>query len=496
MTFGADVFWGIVSALFQFFLQEEGQELFCHIDKENQQGHQSGAFDEGLALQPGNQQCQRHGAEVHQEGHGGNGNHGVDEEIAVHLHDGGYGAGDVDMEQCPHPADTQGLGHILQVGIELGQGVVGQKIGRREKVYQVYNHQNEDGAVEGHPVKGQQVGKTQHHAGDGQGQHAHKVEHLSGDGLAGPGGGVGGKVRKAGAHQGCQQGNGHGVDEVHSHTALQKLSEGVQGEGHIDGILAHKAQAHESHNGQAQKHQHQSKAQVNQGIPPGIFGDAEAFGDGAGSAGRAAVPQIHKECRHRRQEQHHADDGTAGEVHHADDLPVHIHRQGHGGAAGHQGYAVVRKHHGEHRQHRRDDGAAHIGQSDGGKLVPLGKSQHPGGLIDGEILILERIVEHEEGHREGVEDGTDDNALVAVQADVQVQQVGNQAVVTEQQHQSHAVGDAGNEHGQGEEHHKHGFIPDAAAVEGKGQGKCQSHGNAGGAEGGNQGVFQHGEKLG
>ena len=32
-----------------------------------------------------------------------------------------------------------------------------------------------------------------------------------------------------------------------------------------------------------------------------------------------------------------ADDGAAGEVHHADDLPVHIHRQGHGGAAGHEG---------------------------------------------------------------------------------------------------------------------------------------------------------------
>ena len=54
---------------------------------------------------------------------------GVDEIIAVHLHNGGPGAGNVHIQQHPDSADAQRVSHILQIGIELAEAVVGQQIG-------------------------------------------------------------------------------------------------------------------------------------------------------------------------------------------------------------------------------------------------------------------------------------------------------------------------------------------------------------------------------
>ena len=126
---------------------KEGNSLLRQIQQQDQQRYQSRALQEGLALQLGNQQGQGHGTEIHQERHRGNGDHGIDKIIAVHLHNGGPGAGNVHIQQHPQAADSQTACHILQIGIELGKAVVGQQLGGREEVDDIHQHQNNDGGI-------------------------------------------------------------------------------------------------------------------------------------------------------------------------------------------------------------------------------------------------------------------------------------------------------------------------------------------------------------
>ena len=303
------------------------------------------------------------------------------------------------------------------------------------------------------------------------------------------------EVRQAGAKQCCQQGYRHRVDEVHTNTAGQQPVQCFQREGHIYRILLHKAQEYESENRHAQHQQNHCEDHIHQDISGSIFFNVIRFGNGAGRSMGAAVAQIDEERHHRRGQQHNTNHGAAGEVHHADDFPVHIHRQSHDCAAGHQRDTVVRKDHGEHRQHCRNDGSAHGGQCDRQKLLPLVQTQNAGCLINGVILVMEGVVEHQKCHREGVQHAAHNNALVAIEANVQPQQIGQQAIVTQQKHQAHTMGDTGDQHGYCKQHYKHRLQINIGTVQQPGQAKGKEDGNRCCENCGHQRMFQHGPEL-
>ena len=130
------------------------------IDDQDKQGYQCRTFDKGLGLQLRDQEGQRHGAEVHQEGDCRDGDHSIHEEITVHFHNGGLGAWDIHREEHLEPADTKSLGDIFQIGIKLGKGIVGKQIGGGEEVDNVDQYWDKDGGVKGHVLKGKRKGKT------------------------------------------------------------------------------------------------------------------------------------------------------------------------------------------------------------------------------------------------------------------------------------------------------------------------------------------------
>ena len=166
-------------------MQQEDHELFEQIDRQNDQRDHRGTFQEGLRFHLWDQQSQRHGFEVGQERHSRDGNHGVDKNIAVHLHDGFLCAGDVYRAQHAEPADAEGSRHILQIAVHLQQGVVGQQIGGREEVHNVDDHQDDNGGVKRHAFEGEYIRKAKHNAGDRQGDHRQQMQQLIGQRLAG-----------------------------------------------------------------------------------------------------------------------------------------------------------------------------------------------------------------------------------------------------------------------------------------------------------------------
>ena len=178
--------------------QKKCKELFKQIDPQDQKGNKGRSLNKGLGVQLGNQQNHGHSPEIHQEGYCGNGDHGVYKIIAVHLYDGGDGAGNINVQDHTNPADAEALGHILKISVEFVQGVIGQQIRRGEKMHDVYHDQNEQGGIENGSLEGQYISKTQNHTGNRQREHADKMQQPDGGILGGQCGDAGGEIGQSG----------------------------------------------------------------------------------------------------------------------------------------------------------------------------------------------------------------------------------------------------------------------------------------------------------
>ena len=109
----------------------------------------------------------------------------------------------------------------------------------------VDEHQDEDRGINRQGFEGQGKGEAQHQTRNGQGQHADKMQGLIGRRFLKTGGGIGRKIREAGAYERRQQRDRQGIDRVEADAAGQQLAYIGQGEGHVDGVLFDETQADE-----------------------------------------------------------------------------------------------------------------------------------------------------------------------------------------------------------------------------------------------------------
>lgn len=137
------------------------------LTAQDQQRHEGDAFQLHLFFKLVDDQGQRHRFPPAQEGHGGNGHHGVDEEIGKHFPQGGTGLRDKYPQYHTYPADTQGTAHSLQVFVELAQGIVGHQIGGGEEMDHVHQNQDRQRPRQEAAAEEQGIGEAQHHTGDG-----------------------------------------------------------------------------------------------------------------------------------------------------------------------------------------------------------------------------------------------------------------------------------------------------------------------------------------
>ena len=89
---------------------------------------------------------------------------------------------------------------------------------------------------------------------------------------------------------------------------------------------------------------------------------------------------------------------------------------------------------------------------------------------------MKGIVQHQKGNRKGIQDGAKNDTDIPVQEKFHMQQIGYDAVITEQQYQPHPMGDGGDKHRQCEQHGVNRAMPDMGTVHKPGKCKGQGYG--------------------
>ena len=447
-------------------------EQVCQQD--HQRDHRC-AFQLHLGLELGDHQRHRLITRGGEEGDGGDGHHAVDEEVRAHFQQCVLALGDQHIPHEERPLNAHGVGHALQIFVDLGQGVVDHQIGRGNKVHHIHQNQHDDGAVDGGLVESQHIGKTQYHAGDGGGGHGRQVQEPGEPGLH-AGGEIGRHEGDAHAQHGGAQGDDDRVEVVFAGAQPEGPDYIGQGKGEVVGIVGGEGQHHEGDQRQQRQYGDEGAPAVGGGVDPLAAGDLTGLGDKAGVAA-ILVEYVDDKGDHGGDQQHRAVHGALAEVQLADDLLVHD--GGNGGilAAHHQRHAVVGDDQREDGEHHADQRLTQKGQHDGGELAELADTQHPGGLVSRAVLIVQHIREHQVGHGEGVQHGAHHNTLQTVDTALQAEKAGQKAVVAQQDHKAHTVGDGGQQHGQHEDDGKEAFQADVGAFNAQSQQKGDGHGD-------------------
>lgn len=362
-------------------------------------------------------------------------------------------------------------------------------------MYDVYHYQNQQGGIQTCIFKSQNKGQTQYHTRNCQREHTDQMQQLDDRTLGGQGGDAGSKIGQTRTEQCRHKGAGQGIDQIIPDSGGEEHLNGTQGKCQVNGILPHKAQTEKGQNGQTKQKQDQGKEEIDTQIPE-MVGYRLVFFPGGGIAAFPSSPQIREEGDHCRKQQNQTNGGATGEIHHSHNFTVHVDRECHFRTAGHQSNSVVRENHGENGKACGQDRSPQIGQCNGCELPQAGEPQNLCCFIDGKILILKCIVEHQKRYREGIQHRAQNDTGMTIEADIQSQQIGNQTIVSQQQYQSCTMGNAGNQHGNGKQHHKDGFEPDFGAVQYKSETEGKHNRNSCGTDATNQGVIQHREKLG
>ena len=109
---------------------------------------------------------------------------------------------------------------------------------------------------------------------------------------------------------------------------------------------------------------------------------------------------------------------------------------------------------------------------------------------------MQYVGKHQKRHREGIHHRTDDDAPEAVNITRQIQKPGHHAVGPKQNDQPHAMGNGGDQHGQGQNDPEDPPGLHASAGNGEGKQHGQRHRNDGGYQRHLQGISHHQPKPG
>ena len=343
---------------------------------------------------------------------------------------------------------------------------------------QVGQDQKGQAAIEPGPFKKEDIGKAQDNAGDGQGGDGGQVENPDPPAL-----GAGGQVgRHKGQDYACQtddQGNQEGPAQVGRGIHGKGPPDVVKGQPHVGRVLLDQGQKKKGPDGEDHCQADRQGGQIGHKVPAPVLFNLEGLAD-KGHGRPVTVEEVQDKGQEGRSQEDEADDAPLAKVQKADDILIHHHRQGFVLAPHHEGDPVIDDDQGKDGKEGGDQGPSKVGQGDGGPLPGLGNGQDVGRFIGGTVLIAEDIREHEEGQGKGIEDRTGHNPPKAIDIPGQLQPVGQDPVGAKEDHQTHPMGDGGDQHGQGKKEGEAFLKTNAAALDQPGQGQGQGQGNQGG----------------